>query len=214
MEALARRVDGAFPPLAADERSTALAVFREMASGGPARPGDVARRAGVPLARVEGMLERWPGVFREEDGGVVGFWGLALTEMPHPVRAGSVRLYGWCAWDTLFLGELLGTELRVESNCAASDRPVRMRAGARGVRDLDPPEAVVSFVGPEHCDVDGNRVIPSFCHHILFFESRAAWRAWAPGHTPETFPLTVEDAWRLGRITNRLRYGAHLDEVA
>ena len=214
LEVLARRIDGAFPPLSEDERSTSLATFREMMAGGPAGASDVADRAGVPVARVEGLLERWPGVHRDEDGGIVGFWGLALTDTPHPFHVGSVRRYGWCAWDTLFLGELLGAELCVESSCAASGRPVRMRAGVHGVRDLDPPEAVISFVGPEHCDVDGDRVISSFCHHVLFFESKAAWRGWAPGHTPETFPLTVEEAWRLGTITNRLRYGAHLEEIA
>lgn len=87
------------------------------------------------------------------------------------------------------------------------------RSRPDGACALDPEGTVISFLDPSHCDVSGDQVISSFCHHILFFTSRDDWRAWAAERDPPTFVLTVEEGWYLGRITNRIRYGDTLDDV-
>jgi hypothetical protein len=48
-------------------------------------------------------------VFHDDAGHIVGFWGLSTTELgPHRLRGvDGVELSAWCAWDTLFLPELL-----------------------------------------------------------------------------------------------------------
>lgn len=210
LEDLARRIEAACPSLGPEGRRIALAVFREMGSGDPAPVEAIAERAGAESRSVRDALESWPGVYRDEAGRVVGFWGLALDGMPHPIRVGDRTLYAWCAWDALFLGELLGDEIQVESSCAATGRAVSMTVGARGVTDLVPETAVISFLDPERADVERNRVISSFCHHILFFSSPEAWEGWERQRRQETFPMSVEEAWRLGRLANRLRYGEEL----
>lgn len=210
LEDLARRIDEAFPALGADERRIALAVFREMGAGHPAQVRAIAARAGAEPRAVREALATWPGVYTDEQGRVVGFWGLALDGMPHPIRVGERTLYGWCAWDTLCLGELLGEEIRVESSCAATGRPVTLTVGARGVRKLDPKTAVISFLDPECADVERDRVISTFCHYILFFSSPEAWKGWERQRGQETFSISVEEAWRLGRFANRFRYGEEL----
>lgn len=212
IEDLARRIEERFPPLSHEERRIALSVYRELARGRPVASGAVAGEAGVATAKVEEAVERWPGVFRDRQGRVVGFWGLALQEMPNPIRVGDRTLYAWCAWDTLFLGELLGRDIEVEGKCAATGRPVRWSAGAEGVRDVNPDTAVISFVDPDQCDVEGDRVISTFCHHILFFSSVEEWERWAGDRPPGTFPLTVQEGWWLGRSVNRLRYGSELSD--
>lgn len=210
LEELARRIEDAFPPLSREERRIALAVFRELALARAVPMHAIAARTGVAPEAVAGALERWPGVYRDDAGRVVGFWGLALETMPHPIRLEDRTLYGWCAWDTLFLDELVGVELEVESACAATGRPVGLRVEPDGVRGLEPATAVLSFLDPERCDVEDDRVISSFCHHILFFADQEAWREWARGREPQTFCLTVGEGWRLGRMANRLRYGREL----
>lgn len=197
--------------LSLKEQAIALAVYREIARGAPAEVSAIARRAGVQSAAVEAALERWPGVERGDGrGSVVGFWGLALGETPHAILCGGTALYAWCAWDTLFLGELLAQELRVESACAVTDQPVSMLVGGKGVRELDPPGATVSFPEPAGCDVRVGRPVRSCCQHMQFFASPGAWKRWASGRSSRTLPLAVEDGWRLGKITNRMRYGGQL----
>lgn len=208
---LARRIEEAFVPLSSSERRLALATLRELARGHPARMEAIAGRAQLAPRAAADALGRWPGVYLDDTDRVIGFWGLSLGETPHSIRIGERTLYGWCAWDTLFLGELLGEELRVASSCGSSGRSVTLTVGPDGIRDLTPGNAVLSFLDPECADVEGDRVISSFCHHILFFSSPGDAEEWGRGRDPQTFLLTVEEGWRLGRIANRIRYGAELD---
>ena len=56
------------------------------------------------------------------------------------------------------------------------------------------PDVVVSFVDPEVCDVEGNQVISSFCHHILFLSSREEGEVWVAQKGDGTYLLSLQDA--------------------
>ena len=73
---------------------------------------------------------------------------------------------------------------------------------------MAPPETVISFLVPD-TPFDAN-VIQSFCHFVHFFVSPAAAAGWTAEH-PGTFPLSVNDAYRLGKLTNHATFGAALD---
>ena len=72
------------------------------------------------------------------------------------------------------------------------------------------PGVVVSFVDPEVCDVEGNQIISSFCHHILFLSSREEGEAWVTEQGDGTYLLSLQEAFELGRTCNALRYGSAL----
>ena len=96
------------PRLLDEGRSVALATYRLLAAGCPVEVAQISARAGVDRSRVEALLGSWPGVFRDDAGRIVGFWRLSATELgPHRLRVDGVELSAWCAWDTLFLPELL-----------------------------------------------------------------------------------------------------------
>jgi alkylmercury lyase len=126
--------------------------------------------------------------------------------MPHRLRVDGRELYGWCAWDTLFLPELLGVAAEVGSACRASGAPVRLRVTPRDVQSAEPAGVLVSFLLPEAEAVNAD-VITSFSHYVHFFSSRDAAQPWLDAH-PETFLLPLADAWETGRRINRSRYGA------
>jgi alkylmercury lyase len=166
---------------------------------------------GVSEARVAAGLERWPGVFRDEHGRILGFGGLTVLEMgEHRLHLDGRALSAWCAWDTLFLSELLGRTIRVTSRCPVTGERISLTAGPDGVTDLHPAEAVVSLLDPPSAfDAD---VIQSFCHYVHFFASCEAAARWTDEH-PGTLVLSVEDAYELGRRTNRAVYGAVVGEA-
>lgn len=213
LDAFARQCDETFPSLDGVERRIALAVHRTVAATGPARVEAIAERAHVRSAEVRTALDRWPGVFRDDAERVIGFWGLSTQPMDHLLEVDGRTLYGWCAWDTLFLPEILRATARVHSTCPATGRPVTLRVEATGPEDLDPPDAVVSLLDPGRADVAGDKVLSSFCHHIRFLASPDAWRDWARETGNGTFMLTIDDAWELGRKVNRLRYGPELTQT-
>ena len=190
--------------LEGDERNLALTIYRLLAEGRPVRPERIAERAGLDRAAVDEALEEWPGVFRDEQGRVVGFWGLAQPEMPHRFEVNGARLHAWCAWDTLFLPALIGKTARVSSQCPVTGETISLTVAPDGVEALSPEGAVVSMLVPaDGFDAD---VIQSFCHHVHFFASREAGEQWIDGREG-AFLLTVPEAFQLGELWNRRRLG-------
>jgi alkylmercury lyase len=201
LEALAEAVGKAQPHLDDPSRRVALATYRHLAEGTPAPVEDIAERAGESVRLAEQLLASWPGVFRDDRGHVVGFWGLTIDRLvpTHAIEAEGRRLFAWCAWDTLFLPGILGTEARVASTCPVTKETISLAVRPDGIGETSHPRAVVSFLLPStEFDAD---VIQSFCHFVHFFASREAGESWTAEH-PGTFLLSLEDAFELGRLVN------------
>jgi alkylmercury lyase len=114
------------------------------------------------------------------------------------------QLYTWCAWDSLFIPGLVGKTADVESVSPTSGAPIHLRVEPSGVQELTPAEAVVSMLAPtESFDHD---VILSFCHYVHYFTAPDEAAPWLDEH-PRTFTLSVDQAFELGRLTNRTLFG-------
>jgi alkylmercury lyase len=198
LDEIAEAINVANPFLDEDERRLALTIYQALAEGAPVAPEELARRTGAELGRVLEALDGWTGVFRDDDGRIVAFWGLALPQMDHRFEFDGRTLYTWCAWDPLFIAPVLGSQARVTSTCPVSGRTITLEVGPGGVRDVDPPGAVLSFLRPTPDMRDD--VINSFCHYVLLFASRGAADEWVAEH-PGTFVLGLDDAFELGRRT-------------
>src|SRR5439155_14324278 len=70
---------------------------------------------------------------------MIGFWGLSIGPMPHRLIVNRQSLYAWCAWDTLFLPELLGVTAEIESRCPTTGRPITLTVDGTHVTSQDPP---------------------------------------------------------------------------
>jgi alkylmercury lyase len=187
------------------DEHVALAVYRRLAEGSPAPETDIAECAGAPAERVRELLAAWPGVHLNEQENVIGFWGLTITRLSptHRLEVEGQTLFAWCAWDTLFLPEILDATARVETACPTTGETIALVVSPEGVLEASHPEAAVSFLTPEqHFDAD---VIQSLCHFVHFFASPGAGGAWTGEH-PATFPLSLEDAFELGRRVNALNF--------
>jgi alkylmercury lyase len=187
------------------EERVALAIYRGLAEGEPVRVDGLASEVGIPATEAEALLERWPGVFRDSQGRIVGFWGLTIEKLTptHRIRLDGRDLFAWCAWDTLFLPGLIGKAARVESDCPTTGETISLEVGPDGVGDVSHPSAVVSFLRPER-EFDAD-VIDSFCHFVLFFANEDAGARWVRDHEG-TFLLSLEEAFELGRLVNEQNF--------
>jgi alkylmercury lyase len=208
---LAETLAEAMPSLGPDQQQLALAVYRQLARGEPVGPGDLASELGRDESDVAATLEAWPGVYRSDDGRIVSFWGLAIPEMPHRFCVDGRPLYTWCAWDALFIPELIERSAEVESHPPLGEGSVRLVVDPDGIREVDPAAAAVSMLSPT--EAFDYRLIQTFCHFVHFFPSAESGAEWAAEH-PGTFLLSVPEAHELGRIVNRRRFGAALSSVA
>src|SRR5439155_22831980 len=114
VDLLAEKLTGATAELDANGQEIGLNLLRLLALGDPVSPASVAERVGVPESRIVAALDRWPGVFRDEQGRVIGYAGLTVVEMgQHRIHVDGRAVSTWCAYDTLFLPELLGQTVGV-----------------------------------------------------------------------------------------------------
>jgi alkylmercury lyase len=209
-QVLADRIAAAEPEL--DERGQELGVnlVRLLALGGPVSAATLADRVGRTEIEIVEELKRWPGVFRDDAGRIIGYAGLTVAEMgAHRLHIDGRELSTWCAYDTLFLPELLGRTVRVSSRCPVTGDQISLTVGPRGASDLTPPEALVSFLVPDR--PFGDDLIRSFCHFVHFFASPQAAATWTAAHDG-TFAIPVDDAFEVGRLVNRDRFGKALED--
>ena len=212
IDALAAQIAAAMPDLDPPLQEAALILLHLLAEGEPVEVQRLAHALALPAAYVDETLERSPGVFRDDHGRIVGFMGLSVAPISdHRLQIDGRSLWAWCAWDTLFLPELLDETSRVSSRCPSTGAGISLTVTPNGPVDLAPPEMVVSFLAPEQ-RFDAN-VLQSFCHFVHFFASPDAVASWTAEH-PGTFPLSIDDAYRLGQLTNRATFGAALDTTS
>jgi len=81
VEAMADAISAAMPRLDAAEQRIAIGTYRLLADGEPVSTAAIATATNQPEDRVEKALNSWPGVYRDDDGRVVGFWGLTTARL-------------------------------------------------------------------------------------------------------------------------------------
>lgn len=203
LQELARAV-AARPELGPSDQRILVETIRLLAGGEPVSPAEVAEAAGVATQQARESLGSWPLTSWDDEDRLVGFCGLSIDrlEPTHRLEVNGRTVYGWCAWDTLFITQILRTTTRVESSDPLTGEAVRLIVTPEGVEEVRPYGAVVSFLLTEACF--GPDPVQRFCHFVHFFASAESGRRWVADH-PGTFLLSVDEAFELGRLANRLR---------
>jgi len=210
LSALASELLARLPTMTAEERRLGLEVYRQLARGEPVLRFSLAEALDVPTHDVDELLGH-PNLrcltYMDNNGQIVGFGGLAVREMPHRFRIDGRTLYTWCAWDSLFLPGILDQEADVDSPVPGSTARVRLRVAPDGVKDIQPPSTVMSFLLPnaQAFQADVLKAMASFCHYIFFFRNRENAAAWARSH-PDTTVISVSEAFELGRLMVAARW--------
>lgn len=189
------------PQLDPTGQGVAVAIYRTLAGGEPASPTAIAAEADVSETVVDGLLDEWDAVFRDQGGDVVGFWGLAVAEMPHRLTIDGHQLFAWCAWDPMFLARIIGP-LDVATDDPVTGETITYGLDVEGqIHDLSHPGSVVSFLRPDREWDD--QVMSTFCHYVLHFTNEGIAEEWVRDH-PGTFVLGLDEAIELAqRHTDR-----------
>jgi hypothetical protein len=195
---LARAIAAASDPLDEQSRRIATAIIDLLAQGDPITPAQIADHALVSEEVVLATLKGWPGgVFWDDEGRVIGSWGLAISEMPHKFQAdGGKPITAWCALDPFLIVPVIGRPARVESKDPVTGEPVTMTVTPQGLKDVSPATAVVSFVAPTKPFYSD--VIQSFCESVLNFASQESAEHWASERSGIVL-LPAAEAFEVGR---------------
>lgn len=208
VEFFAAKIQEVFPKLEPDSRRVAVILYRLLGGKDSVSREELAQSSGLSVERVNEILEGWSGVFYEEDR-IIGFWG--LTSRPfskHMLHYDGYTAYGWCAWDTLFIPELLGKTVQVESTDPESGQTVKLTVTPDGVKSASPQEVVMSILEPtEEMTED---IVGNFCHYVFFFPSREIGEKWT-ANNPGAVLLSLDDAFELAKRRNRGQFKEALE---
>lgn len=200
-------LDRHLPRFSPEEQRIALTLYRELAKGEPIGVEQLDRA----------LLEREAikaFAYRDGQGRVAGFGGLAAVPMHHRLEVDGRTLWTWCAWDTLFIPEILGKRARVASPDPETNELVELVVSAREIESAAPRDAVVSFLRPDASDFNtAANVIKTFCHFVFFFASRSSGERWVAKH-PGTFLYCLDDAFALAKRLNARNFGSALARSA
>lgn len=210
IEAFGSFIRALMPRLAADERVVARETYNALAMSGAISVDALGERTGLTPVRVEAILSPWPGVYRDDKGNIVGFWGLTAQPISkHVLRINGHTSYAWCAWDCLFLPAVLGRPVQVSSVCAQTGEPIELLVAPSSVERMHPSSTVLSMLRPS-LESSRKDVVSTFCHFINFFKDEEAARKWTAIH-PGTSVITVEQGMELGRMKDAWQFGEGAD---
>ncbi len=186
------------------EQQAVLAILGVLAGGRPVTARSLAERIGWTTRDAEEFLERLPRLETDDFERVVGCFGLSLRTTPHTLAIGHQVLHAWCAWDALYLAVALDAAVEVTSTCPVTGRTVELGITPDGVERRRPTTALVSFVPTTRTSPE--RVRGEFCSLVHFLADEGAARRWTD-RVPDSFVLTLDDAFEVGRRAIMRRYG-------
>jgi alkylmercury lyase len=216
LESVFAALSAALPEFSELEQRVGLELYRQLAGGQPVRSEELAPPLGLGNEEITAALSGGLNslVYHDDAGRIIGFGGLAVVKMAHRFIVNGRTLYTWCAWDGLFLPELLAAQADIESTCPQTREPIRLTVTPEAVSAVEPKDTVVSFLLPDAPLFENTteETISSFCHYIYFLASREAGDAWTARHGG-TFVLALDDAFTLARMNNAARFGTVLSRT-
>jgi alkylmercury lyase len=202
------------PRFSPEEQRTAVALYRELAKGEAVDEVRLARALDITIAEARALLQR-PSIkcmtYADNQGRILGFGGLATAPMHHRIEVDGRSLSTWCAWDSLFIPEILGRSAHIASPDPWNGEMVRLVVTPERIEWVEPRETVISFVRRD-ADTFGTsaaNVMAKFCHFIFFFTSRPSGELWTEKN-PGTFFYSLDEAFVLAKRMNTNRFGAAL----
>ncbi|HEV2545718.1 MAG TPA: organomercurial lyase [Stellaceae bacterium] len=197
-----------------EEQNAAVTLYRELAKGRAVDAAQFARALDTTPTAARALLERdviKRFIYPDAQGRVLGFGGLAAAPMHHRFEVNGRSLWTWCAWDSLFIPEILGRPARVTSPDPENRELVRLTVTPDRIESVEPGDAVISFtrLDAEAFGTSATNIMASFCHYIFFFASRASGERWTAKHTG-TFLCTLDDAFALAKRLNAANFGTAL----
>jgi alkylmercury lyase len=205
------RLASELPAFSPEEQRAAVTLYRELAKGQVVDAEQLARALDVSPAEGRALLARDPikgFTYADDQGRVLGFGGLAVPQMQHRFEVDGRTLWTWCAWDSLFIPEILGKPARVGSRDPENGQVVKLLVSPDGIKSAEPTDAVVSFLLPDGNDfrTSAANVMANFCHFVFFFASRSSGERWMAKH-PGTFLYSLDEAFDLAKRLNAKNFG-------
>jgi alkylmercury lyase len=210
LHALAKRFAEMFDD---DKRVQRLSaeIYRQLADG---QPVTAAALAGSLDSTIEDVRTAWgklPSFYIgfDDEGRVIEWLGFGLDGGNNRFRIRGHAMHAWCAWDALFLPQIIGDDAQVEANDPETGAPISLTVSPKGVRIARPAGTVMTFA------IAGMEAFPefenfSFQKTVFFFISEDSAAAWVEKN-PGPVIISLEEGFAIGKTAIRAIHPDLLD---
>lgn len=170
-------LESLLPKQSKQERFLSKVLYQKLAKGEPVSVSSIATIMRNTEAIVLELLEKLPYVEFNGSHQVVAYRGVTLKPTQHKVVVNNTAIYTWCAFDSLFLLDLLSEDASIQSSCAQCKKSIKLSSVENNPSCLSNSEVKMSFVIPLQANYESG-LQSSFCCKVHFFCDEFCGNKW------------------------------------
>jgi alkylmercury lyase len=165
------------PKLAKEKRHISKILYQKLALGSSVSIEAIAIELHKSPQEVKDHLGKMEYVEYSASGEILAYRGVTLNQTKHLLLHNNAKIYTWCAFDTLFLAELLIGPVSISSSCPTCHKTITCEVTNGVLTTLNRTETVMSFIIPSKEDYFEN-LRSAFCCKVHFFCDEQCGNGW------------------------------------
>jgi alkylmercury lyase len=201
LQSIVQQLQKLLPKLKKEERQIAKFLYQKLALGRSVAIETIANELQNPMQQIQDYLEQMAYVEYNAVGEISAYRGVTLNQTNHYVFHNKSKICTWCAFDTLFLADLLVKPVCISSNCPTCCKAIAFTVTDQDLTSLNDTGIVMSFTFPnkiDYCEDLQN----AFCSRVHFFCNEQCGSDWEDLSAEIDFFDLVE-ALEISRERNR-----------
>ncbi len=174
-------------------------IYLGLSAGNPVSLDSIANKIKWTEQTVKQYIKQLTHLQLNKQNLIVGYRGVTLTPTDICVHLSSNTFYTWCAFDALFMMDLVKDNMEINCQCKHCDE--RLNISIEGCIHSKNTDVVMSFVIPsrQNYEQDLQQV---FCRYVNFFCNQNCGELWIDNAKRLQF-FTLEDAFFIAIQRNK-----------
>ena len=202
LQSTVEQLEKLLPKLNKQERQISKVLYQKLALGESVAIETIANILQKPIQDIQDHLKQMRYVEYNTVNEVSAYRGVTLNETKHSVFHNNFRAYTWCAFDTLFLADLLNKPASISSTCPTCNKAIACEINNRDLVGSDDRDTVMSFIIPNKVEYFED-LQKSFCCKVHFFCNEQCGREWK-NRTSEIDFFDLAESLVIAQERNRL----------
>jgi alkylmercury lyase len=165
------------PNLNVEERQISKFLYQKLSLGRPVSIESIADEFHKSIQEIQVLLKQMAYVEYSATGEISAYRGVTLNQTRHYLFHNNFKIYTWCAFDTLFLADLLVEPVSIASNCPTCGKRIAFDVNDRNITSSKESDTVMSFIIPDKVDYCEN-LQNAFCCKVHFFCNQQCGSEW------------------------------------
>ncbi|WP_444993890.1 organomercurial lyase [Aliikangiella sp. IMCC44359] len=183
------------------EKRVSKYLYIELAKGYPVPLAKIVKQLDIPEEQVRKLIDTLAYVEQNQNDEIIAYRGVTLSPTKHALVTNNSTVYTWCAFDTLFLLDLIDEPAHIHSTCAACNKKLILKPSKLAGSQFENNSMVMSLFVPEPSAYQES-LRDSFCCKVHFFCNETCGQQWSSQQSNiELF--SVDDSLTIAQERNR-----------